>query len=44
VIEFTVAVGSTVTVNVDGIPVHPFTMGVTVIVAVIGDVAVLFAV
>ena len=36
--------GFTVTVNVDGVPVHPFAIGVTVIVAVIGDVPVLVAV
>jgi len=43
-IELTVAVGLTVTVNVDGVPVHPFAVGVTVIVAVIGDVPILLAV
>ena len=43
-IELTVAVGLTVTVNVDGVPVHPFAVGVTVIVAVIGDVPVLLAI
>jgi hypothetical protein len=36
--------GFTVTVNVDGVPVHPFAIGVTVIVAAIGDVPVLLAV
>jgi len=42
-IEFTIAVGLTVIVNVDGVPVHPFAAGVTVTVAVIGEVPVLFA-
>jgi hypothetical protein len=42
--EFAVAVGFTVTVNVEGVPVHPFAVGVTVIVAVIGDAPALFAV
>ena len=38
-IAFTVAVGLTVIVNVLGVPVHPLgVVGVTVIVAVIGDV------
>ena len=40
----TVAVGLTVTVNVDGVPVHPFATGITVIVAVIGEVPVLLEV
>ena len=34
----TVPVGLTVIVNVVGIPIHPFAVGVTVIVAVIGKV------
>ena len=41
---FTVAVGFTVIVNVEAVPVHPFAVGVTVMVAVIGDVPALFAV
>jgi hypothetical protein len=44
VIAFTVAVGFTVTLNVDGIPVHPFAVGITVIVAVIGEVVAFVAV
>ena len=40
----TVAVGLTVTGNVDAVPIHPFAVGVTVIVAVIGDVPVLLAI
>jgi hypothetical protein len=36
-------VGFTVTVNVEGVPVHPFAVGVTVIVAAIDDVVALFA-
>jgi len=43
-IELTVGVGLTVIVNVDGVPVHPFAVGVTVIVLVIGNVPVLLAV
>jgi hypothetical protein len=43
-IELTVAVGLTVIVNVVGVPVHPFAVGVTVIVAVMDDVDALFAV
>jgi len=43
-IELTVAVGLTVTVNVKGVPVHPLAVGVTVIVAVIGDVVAFVAV
>ena len=43
-IELTVAVGLTVIVNVEGIPVHPFAVGVTVIVAAIGEVVALVAV
>ena len=43
-IELTVAVGLTVTVNVDGVPVHPFAVGVTVIVEVIGEVVAFVAV
>ena len=42
--RFAVALGFTVTVNVDAAPVHPFAEGVTAIVAVIGDVPALFAV
>ena len=37
-------VGSTVMVNVTGVPLHPFATGVTVIVAVTGVVPVLVAV
>ena len=37
-IELTVAVGLTVMVNVVGVPWHPFADGVTVIVAVAGEV------
>lgn len=37
-IELTVAIGLTVIVNVVGVPVHPFAVGVTVIVAAMGDV------
>lgn len=37
-------VGFTVTVNVAGVPVHPFAVGVTVIVAMTGDVPELLAV
>ena len=40
----TVDVGLTVMVKVVGVPVHPFAVGVTVIVAVIGDVAAFLAV
>jgi len=40
----TVGVGLTVIVNVDGVPVHPFAVGVTVIVLVIGEVVALVAV
>ena len=40
----TVAVGLTITVNVEGVPVHPFAVGVTVIVAVIGEVVAFVAV
>ena len=40
----TVAVGLTITVNVEGVPVHPFAVGVTVIVAVVGEVVALVAV
>ena len=36
--------GFTVTLNVDGVPVHPFAVGVTVIVAVIGEVVAFVAV
>jgi hypothetical protein len=43
-IELTVAVGLTVIVNVVGVPVHPFAEGVTVIVAVIGEVVAFVAV
>ena len=43
-IKLTVAVGLTVTVNVKGVPGHPFAVGVTVIVAVIGKVVALVAV
>jgi hypothetical protein len=40
----TVAVGLTVTVNVDGVPTHPLAVGVTVTVAVTGVVPALAAV
>jgi hypothetical protein len=40
-IELTVASGLTVMVNVVGVPAHPFAVGITVIVAVIGEVAAL---
>ena len=40
----TVGVGSTVKVNVTGVPLHPFAIGVTVIVAVAGVVPALVAV
>ena len=43
-ITLTVAVGLTVTVKVDGVPVHPFAVGVTVIVEVTGDAPALVAV
>jgi hypothetical protein len=43
-IGLTVAVGLTVIIYVVGVPVHPFADGVTVIVAVIGDVVVFEAV
>ena len=43
-IELTVAVGLTVIVNVEGVPIHPFAVGVIVIVAVIGEVVALVAV
>jgi hypothetical protein len=43
-IVLTVAVGLTVIVKVVGVPMHPFAMGVTVIVALIGDVVALVAV
>ena len=36
----TVGEGFTVTVNVTGVPAHPFADGVTVMVAVMGDVVV----
>jgi hypothetical protein len=40
----TVGAGFTVTVNVAGVPVHPFTDGVTVMVAVMGKVVALLTV
>ena len=40
----TVDVGLTVTVKVIGVPVHPFAVGVTVIVAVIGEAVAFVAV
>jgi hypothetical protein len=40
----TVGVGLTVIVNVAGVPVHPFAVGVTVTVAAIGDVIAFVAV
>jgi hypothetical protein len=39
-----IVVGFTVIVKVDGVPMHPFAVGVTVIVAATGDVPVLLAV
>ena len=43
-IELTVAIGLTVIVNVEGVPVHPFAAGVTVMVEVIGEVVAFVAV
>ena len=43
-IELTVAVGLTTIVNVAGVPAHPFAVGVTVTVAVIGEVVAFVAV
>jgi len=43
-IELTVAIGLTVIANVEGVPVHPFAAGVTVMVEVIGDIPLLLAV
>jgi hypothetical protein len=40
----TVATGLTVIINIDGVPEHPFAVGVTVIVAEIGDVVAFVAV
>ena len=42
--ELTVAVGLTVMVNDVGAPIHPFAVGVTVTVAVIGEVVAFVAV